>query len=95
MPLKISAQAFIPDLAFANFFRVVASRNPFPIPLVYEGRVQPITPRRSQDAQSIRIGFQTQYALDGLGAEPLAGSGFENEQTDPDFDPEEVRGEEV
>ena len=38
---------------------------------------------------------QTQYALDVLGAEPLAGSGFENEQTDPDFDVDEVRGEEV
>ena len=30
---------------------------------------------------------QTQYALDVLGAEPLAGSGFENEQTDPTSTP--------
>ena len=38
---------------------------------------------------------ETRNALDALGAEPLAGSGFENEQTDPDFDSDEVRGEEV
>ena len=38
---------------------------------------------------------QTQYTLDLLGAEPLDGSGFENEQTDPDFDADEVCGEEV
>ena len=38
---------------------------------------------------------QTQHTLDVLGAEPLAGSGFENEQTDPDFNSDEVPGEEV
>ena len=38
---------------------------------------------------------ETQMELDFLGAEPWAGSGFENEQTDPDFDSDEVRGEEV
>ena len=38
---------------------------------------------------------QMQYTLDDLGGEPLVGSGFENEQTDPDFDSGEVRGEEV
>ena len=38
---------------------------------------------------------QTQHALNVLGAEPLAGSGFENEPTDPDFNREEVSGEEV
>ena len=44
---------------------------------------------------SFALDSQTQYAFDVLGAEPLAGSGFENEQTDPDFDPDEVRVEEV
>lgn len=34
-------------------------------------------------------------ALDALGAEPLAGSGFENEQTDPAFDGGEALGEEA
>jgi hypothetical protein len=38
---------------------------------------------------------QTQHALDVLGAEPLAGSGFENEQNDPDFDTDDVPGEEA
>ena len=38
---------------------------------------------------------QTQNAVDGLGAEPLAGSGFENEQTDPDFTADEFAGEEA
>jgi len=38
---------------------------------------------------------QTQHTLDVLGAEPLAGSGFENEQTDPDFNSDDVPGEEV
>ena len=36
---------------------------------------------------------QTQHALDVLGAEPLAGSEFENEQTDSDFDAHEIPGE--
>ena len=35
---------------------------------------------------------ETRAALDAIGAEPLAGSGFENEQTDPAFDGEEVLG---
>jgi hypothetical protein len=43
----------------------------------------------------LALDSQTQYALDLLGAEPLAGSGFENEQIDPDFDSDEVRGEEM
>ena len=43
----------------------------------------------------LSLDAQTQHALDVLGAEPLAGSGFENEQTDPGFDADEVRGEEV
>lgn len=38
---------------------------------------------------------QTQLQLDFLGAEPLAGSGFENEQTDPDFAAEAFFGEEA
>jgi hypothetical protein len=38
---------------------------------------------------------QTQLQLDFLGAEPLAGSGFENEQADPDFSTEKFVGEEV
>jgi hypothetical protein len=43
----------------------------------------------------LAIDSQTQHALDVLGAEPLAGSGFENEQTDPEFNRDEVPGEEV
>jgi hypothetical protein len=38
---------------------------------------------------------ETQMELNFLGAEPLAGSGFENEQTDPDFAVEELAGEEA
>ena len=38
---------------------------------------------------------ETQMELDFLGAEPLAGSGFENEQTDPDFGADEFAGEEA
>ena len=44
---------------------------------------------------SFALDSQTQYALDFLGAEPLAGSGFENEQTDPDFAVDELAGEEA
>ena len=38
---------------------------------------------------------ETQMELDFLGAEPLAGSGFESEQTDPDFPAGEFAGEEA
>jgi hypothetical protein len=38
---------------------------------------------------------ETQMELDFLGAEPLGGSGFENEQTDPDFGADEFAGEEA
>lgn len=38
---------------------------------------------------------ETQMELDFLGAEPLAGSGFENEQIDPDFAADELAGEEA
>mgnify|MGYP006951177723 CR=1 FL=1 len=38
---------------------------------------------------------ETQMELDFLGAEPLAGSGFENEQTGPDFAADQFAGEEV
>ncbi|MEO8225356.1 MAG: hypothetical protein ABI661_11175 [Gammaproteobacteria bacterium] len=38
---------------------------------------------------------QTQHTLDVLGAEPLAGSGFEDEQTDPSFEADEVPGEQA
>jgi hypothetical protein len=38
---------------------------------------------------------QTQLELDLLGAEPVAGSGFEKEQPDPEFDAGEFAGEEV
>ena len=38
---------------------------------------------------------ETQIELDFLGAEPLAGSGFENEQTDPDFTADEFAEEEA
>ncbi len=43
----------------------------------------------------LALDSQTQHALDVLGAEPLAGSGFENEPTDPDFDADEVSEEGV
>lgn len=36
---------------------------------------------------------ETQMELNFLGAEPLSGSGFENEQTDPDFAANEFVGE--
>ena len=42
----------------------------------------------------LAIDSQTQHALDVLGAEPLAGSGFENELADADFNSDEVPGEE-
>lgn len=38
---------------------------------------------------------QTRHTLDVLGAEPLAGSGFEDEQTDPSFEADELPGEEA
>ena len=44
------------------------------------------------------LAFDTQTAgmiLDSLGAEPLAGSGFENEQSDPNFDADESASEEA
>ena len=37
---------------------------------------------------------EIQRALDDLGAEPLDGSGFENESTDPEFEADEFTGEE-
>ena len=43
---------------------------------------------------SLALDDETRNALDALGAEPLAGSGFENEQTDPAFDAGEALGEE-
>ena len=36
---------------------------------------------------------EMQMELEFLGAEPLAGSGFENEQTDPDFNADQFAGE--
>ena len=43
------------------------------------------------------LAFDTQAEgiLDSLGAEPLAGSGFENEQSDPNFDADESASEEA
>jgi hypothetical protein len=38
---------------------------------------------------------EMQRVLDDLGAEPLDGSGFENEQSDPKFEPDECIGEEA
>jgi hypothetical protein len=76
-----------------------ASRNASAVPLVVEELFQAhSTAKKLKGAKMhnpLIFDAETQMELDLLGAEPLAGSGFENEQTDPDFAVDELAGEEA
>jgi hypothetical protein len=82
------------SFGLSNFFCVHASRNPFPIPLVIEGGVSTSLNREGAKMHNPHaFDAEMQMELEFLGAEPLAGSGFENEQTDPDFNADQFAGE--
>ena len=73
-----------------------ASRNASAVPLVVEELFQAHSIAKELNMHNPLIfDAETQMELDFLGAEPLAGSGFENEQTDPDFGADEFAGEEA
>lgn len=69
--------------SFNNFFSF-ASRSAPVVPFVYEGRcpARVVGDNMQRFCNSVE---ETNRWLDGWGAEPLAGSGFEQEQPDPEF----------
>jgi hypothetical protein len=58
------------------------------------GDITSLHPAGAKMHNPLAFDSQTQHTLDVLGAEPLAGSGFEDELTDPSFEADEVPGEE-
>ena len=77
------------------FFALSRPEIPLPFPWYMRGEFTPLHPEGAKMHNPFAFDDATRNMLDALGAEPLAGSGFENEQTDPAFKDGEVLGEEA
>ena len=78
-----------------NFFDSGRPEMPLPFPWYLRRSIE-LDPRKGSHMQNpLVLDAEMQRALDDLGAEPLDGSGFENEPSDPEFEANEFAGEEA